>query len=115
MTEQELIDYCLTLEGAFKRYPFGGYPSRENPLIMTVRETKIFCAIYEGTQPLHFIVKCDPFEAERLRATYAGVKPGYHFNKKHWNSVYLDGTVPDEEIRRMVRNSYMLVMGMKKK
>ena len=110
MKQQDVIDFCLSLNGAFKRYPFGGYGSKDGPLVMTVLKTKMFCIIYEGTAPLHILLKCDPLEAEFLRSVYPFVKPGYHCNKKHWNSVYIDDAVPDGETRRMIENSYALVM-----
>jgi predicted DNA-binding protein (MmcQ/YjbR family) len=60
-------------------------------------------------------LKCDPAFAEVLRQTYAAVTPAYHLNKKHWNGVLLDGTIPDEEILEMVDHSYeQVVKGLKK-
>lgn len=116
MTENEVIDFCLTLDGAFKRYPFPNKKANDpGPLIMSVKETKMFCVVNEGSDPLHIILKCDPMEADFLRAAYPSIKPGYHFNKQHWNSVYIDGTVPDEDILRMIRNSYELVNGNSKR
>ena len=113
MTLDEVVDHCLSLDGAFRRYPFEGYRSGVNPLVMTVQKTKMFCVIYEDSNPLHITLKCDPLEADFLRSVYSSVKPGYHFNKTHWNSVYLDGTIPDEEIKQMIYNSYRLVNGKK--
>ena len=110
MTQQEIIDYCLSLKDAFKRYPFG-----ESPLVICVLANKGFCDIYEDTEPLHIVVKCEPMEAEFLRSVYSSVKPGYHCNKTHWNSIYLDGTIPDGELKRMIANSYELVKGKPKR
>ena len=104
MTKEELINYCLSLEGAFKRYPFG-----DQPLVMSIKEKKGFCDIYEHADPLHIVVKCEPMEADFLRSVYPCIKPGYHCNKTHWNSVYIDGTIADEEIKGMILNSYKLV------
>lgn len=105
MTKDEIICYCLSLKGAFKRYPFG-----DQPLVLSVPPKKTFCDIYENSNPLHILLKCDPMEAEFLRSVYPCVKPGYHCNKTHWNSVYIDGTLPDEVIKQMILNSYHLVM-----
>lgn len=104
LTKQEIVDYCDSLPGAFKRYPFG-----PELLVMSVNVTKMFCVIYENAQPLHINLKCDPMEADFLRSAYAAVQPGYHFNKRHWNSVYIDGSVPDDEIKRMIKHSHTLV------
>lgn len=104
LEKQDIIEFCLTLPGAFKRYPFG-----PDLLVMSVNETKMFCVIHEHSDPLHIILKCDPLEADFLRSAYASVKPGYHFNKRHWNSVYIDGSVLDAEIEVMIQNSHSLV------
>lgn len=104
LTKQEIIKYCLSLEGAFKRYPFG-----DEILAMSVNQTKMFCVIHEKSNPLHIIVKCEPMEADFLRSVYSSVKPGYHFNKKHWNSVVIDSSIPDEEIKSMIKKSHNLV------
>ena len=112
MTEKGIIDYCLSLEGAFKDYPFG-----DSPLVMKVsikNKLKMFCPIYEKTKPLHILLKCDPEEAFILRQVFKSIKPGYHCNKEHWNSVYIDGSIPDNEIKRMIYNSYLLVSNRKK-
>lgn len=110
MTKSEIVNYCLSLEGAFKRYPFG-----EQPLVLSVLEKKGFCDIYENSEPLHILVKCDPMEAEFLRSMHPCIKPGYHCNKTHWNSIYIDGTLPDDEIKRMIKNSYELVKAKSKR
>ena len=60
-------------------------------------------------------LKCDPLEADFLRKAFKGVVPAYHMNKVHWNTVYLDSDVPDEEIRRMTLSSFNLTAGKKKK
>ncbi len=111
MKLNDIIKYCLSFEGAFKRYPF---PRSGNPLIMSVDGTKMFCIIYENTKPLHISLKCEPVEADILRQMYNSVKSGYHLNKSHWNSVYIDGSVPPKEIKRMIFNSYHLVKNKRK-
>jgi predicted DNA-binding protein (MmcQ/YjbR family) len=109
MTEQEIVKYCLSFHGAFERYPFG--PS---PLVMTIQKTKGFCYINKQTKPLHIILKCDPKEACILRSIFSAIKPGYHFNKDHWNSVYIDGSIQNEHIKEMIKKSYELVSGYRK-
>ncbi len=106
MTLNEVVEFCLSLDGAFKRYPF---PIGENPLVMSVPDKKMFCAIFERADPLHIIVKLDPMESLYLRSKYTSIKPGYHCNKLHWNSIYIDESIPDEEIKHMIHESYTLV------
>jgi predicted DNA-binding protein (MmcQ/YjbR family) len=64
-----------------------------------------------GATPLEVSVKCDPELAVELRASYAAIRPGYHLNKRHWNTVTLDGSVPDRMVRDLVEDSYDLVVG----
>lgn len=92
------------------RSPFG-----PGTLVATVREKNGYCYIGDDSDPLHIILKCDPMEADVLRQAYPSIQPGYHFNKKHWNSVYLDGSVPDALVKQMIENSYHLVLGKGKK
>lgn len=94
-----IIDYCLSMKCAEKDYPFG-----PEPLVMKVGG-KMFALISENVVSL----KCDPVIAENLREQHEAVKPGYHLNKKHWNSVTVDGTIPLDEIRDMIAHSYELV------
>jgi predicted DNA-binding protein (MmcQ/YjbR family) len=82
--------------------------------VTTKNKPKMFCPIYEKTNPLHILLKCDPEEAYILRQVFKSVKPGYHCNKDHWNSVYIDGSISDDEIKRMIYNSYLLVLNRKK-
>ncbi|MBL7960478.1 MmcQ/YjbR family DNA-binding protein, partial [bacterium] len=75
---------------------------------------KIFLLV--GIDPAEFInLKADPEKAIEWRELYDGVRPGYHMNKKHWNSVYLDGSVPDKEILSMIDHSYELIVQSLKK
>lgn len=104
MNMSGLAAYCLTQPGARKDYPFG-----PEPLVMKVGP-KMFAllSVGEGGRP-SISLKCDPELAYLLRQQYAAVKPGYHLNKQHWNTVVIDGTVPDEELRGMIDDSYALV------
>lgn len=94
-----IIDYCLSMKCAEKDYPFG-----PEPLVMKVGG-KMFALISDNVIAL----KCDPVIAENLREQYVAVKPGYHLNKKHWNSVTVDGTIPLDEVCDMIKHSYELV------
>ena len=98
------IAYCQSLQGAVKDYPFG--PS---PLVMKV-EGKMFALFGGEGSSATVSLKCDPIIAENLREQHAGLRPGYHLNKKHWNTVDLDGSLPFEEVCDMIEHSYRLVL-----
>jgi len=70
---------------------------------------KSFALIIRHHNQLYLNVKCEPFEADILRQSFTAVIPGWHMNKKHWNTVIMDGDVPDELVKRMIANSYNLV------
>jgi predicted DNA-binding protein (MmcQ/YjbR family) len=107
---EPLRDYCQAKAGAVAERPFG--PS---PLVFRVGG-KLFALIGDDEDPLHLILKCDPGEALFLRDMYTAVTPGYHMNKKHWNSICLDSSLPDDLIRQMIDDSYKLVVaGLTKK
>lgn len=76
---------------------------------------KMFALWGEGDDPLTVNLKCDPEWALLLRENYAAVAPGYHMNKRHWNTVTIDGTIPNDEIWEMVDHSYNLVVKKLKK
>lgn len=71
---------------------------------------KMFAILAPDDEPPALSLKCDPLLAEELRRDFAAINPGYHLNKTHWNTVTLDGTVPDDEIRKMVSHSYAQVV-----
>jgi predicted DNA-binding protein (MmcQ/YjbR family) len=73
----------------------------------------MFALIADGSKPLRVSLKCDPVLAERLRETYETVVPGYHLNKKHWNTIILTGQLPEDEFRSLIQISYRLVNGEK--
>jgi len=101
MNSDELRDTCLGLPGAVEERPF------PDPDVVTFKVGgKIFAITrFEGTVSL----KCDPDLAEQLRAAYPDIKPGYHLNKRHWNTVTLDAGVPDTMVRELIEDSYALV------
>ena len=105
MNHSELKLYCLAKRGATEDLPFG-----PDTLVFKVLG-KMFALT--GTDPNSSTVnlKCDPMHAVVLRDTYPDdVKPGYHMNKKHWNTVTLKGAVSDDELREMIDESYRLVV-----
>jgi predicted DNA-binding protein (MmcQ/YjbR family) len=74
---------------------------------------KIFLLVGMDNHPLQFNVKCDPDLALELREEFAAVIPGYHMNKKHWNTVIVDGSIPKKQLLSFVDHSYKLVRGKK--
>lgn len=104
MNIEELRDFCLSLSGVDDSFPFG-----EDTLVFKVMG-KIFCLAGLDNQPLRFNVKCNPELAIELRETYSGVLPGYHMNKKHWNTIVLDGSFSDSQARQWIVDSYNLVV-----
>ena len=73
----------------------------------------MFALVREGKTPVQLSLKCDPLLAQTLRAKYETVLPGYHLNKKHWNTIVLSGQLPWEEVQGLIRHSYDLVAGTK--
>ncbi|RIX51499.1 MmcQ/YjbR family DNA-binding protein [Paenibacillus nanensis] len=102
-SKEQLAQYCLKHRGAVEDYPFG-----PEPLVMKV-EGKMFALIGVNDGIANISLKCEPHMAELLRMQYEAVKPGYHLNKKHWNTVTIDGTVPTAELEAMIDQSYDLV------
>lgn len=105
MDIESIRAYCLSKPDAEESLPFG-----PDVLVFKVKG-KIFLLLPLDTVPLRFNVKCDPERAEELREQFAAVLPGYHMNKKHWNTVEVDGTVPGKLLREWIDHSYELVRG----
>jgi len=104
MTYTEARDYLLGKPDAIEDYPFG-------PEVAVFKVcSKMFATLVETRGIASSNLKCDPQEALMLRDIFTDVKPGYHMNKKHWNTVQLDGDIPRGEIERMMDNSYTLVV-----
>jgi predicted DNA-binding protein (MmcQ/YjbR family) len=105
----EMIDCCMTLPEVEETTPFG-----PEALVYKVAG-KMFAVTVPEDVPPRMNLKCDPDRALELRDQYDTIKPGWHMNKRHWNTVILDGTVPDSLLVQLVRHSYELVVaGMKK-
>ena len=100
MNLEMLRHYLLDKKGAVEDFPFG-----PETLVCKVGG-KMFALIALHEMPLWLNLKCDPDKAEAQRIFYSAVRPGYHMNKRHWNTLILDGTMPDEEILAMVDESY---------
>ncbi len=105
MDHKTIEDYLLSMPNAVLDYPFG-----KDAAVYKVND-KMFAIIAEGSDPLRISLKCDPQLAEVLREKYESVMPGYHLNKKHWNTVVLSGQLPLEEVKGLILHSYNLVSG----
>ncbi|MGC5342567.1 MmcQ/YjbR family DNA-binding protein [Streptomyces sp. DT171] len=105
MTPGELSAFCLDLNGASRDVPFPRSP--ELSVFKVGGKIFAFCALEQC--PLTVSLKCDPEEAVRLRETYDAVVPGWHLNKRHWNTVTVSG-LPDRRLRELVEDSYDLVV-----
>jgi len=113
MTKQELIDYCLTFPAAYEDYPFGGQVAHSDDGTWTVMRhdanKKSFAHIYNRNGKLCINLKCEPIRADFLRGAFSDIVPGWHMNKTHWNTIYVDGDVPKEELYDSIQHSYNLV------
>jgi predicted DNA-binding protein (MmcQ/YjbR family) len=103
MNRNEIRAYCLSKPAAVEDFPFGD----DSPAVFKVMGKMFALLPLDGSG---ISLKCDPAWATVLRQTYPGVTAGYHLNKKHWNSVRLDGSIPDDEIRDMVDHSLQQVV-----
>ncbi len=105
MQKSELVAYCLGKKGVKEDYPFG-----EDTQVFKVMG-KMFALTDAAADAQTVNLKCDPKHAQFLRRVYPeDVKPGYHMNKRHWNTVTLNGAVPDDELYEMIDESYDLVV-----
>jgi predicted DNA-binding protein (MmcQ/YjbR family) len=104
MTRDEVLAICLNLPGAEETYPFG-----EEVAVIKVGG-KMFALVPLSGEPGSVNLKCDPAQALELREAYPGIRPGYHQNKRHWNTVDLDGSVEDDVVRGLIADSYDLVV-----
>lgn len=103
MDIESLREYCLNKSGAKETLPFG-----PDVIVFKVSD-KAFLLLPLDTEQLQFNVKCDPGLAIELREQYACVLPGYHMNKKHWNTIIVDGSVSSKQIKEWIDHSYSLV------
>lgn len=107
MLKHKQIEQWITAQGeVVLDYPFG-----EGVAVYKVgsKDGKMFALIEENSRPVRLSLKCDPKLAELLREKYETVLPGYHLNKKHWNTILCSGQLSDEELQDLIRHSYELV------
>ena len=104
LTAEELHERCLELPGTNEEFPF-------RPGLSVFKGSgKVFALVALEERPLRIRLKCEPGLAEQLRDTYSAVRPGYHLNKRHWNTVQVDGSLPDRLVLDMIEDSYDLVV-----
>ena len=103
MDHKTVETYILSMPGAKLDYPFG------KDVAVYKAEDKMFALIAEGKEPLQLSLKCDPLLAQTLREKYETVLPGYHLNKKHWNTIVLTGQLEWPEVQGLIRHGYQLV------
>lgn len=103
MNIEALREFCISQNGVTESFPFG-----EETLVFKVMN-KAFLLTGIDSAPLTFNVKCDPEKAIELRETYSCVLPGYHMNKKHWNTIVVDGEASNQLLKEWITHSYNLV------
>lgn len=104
MNVEEITDYCLSLPNVTSDFPFD-----DTTMVFRVGQ-KIFALVSLDSHPPRINLKCDPDKAIELREQYEGVQPGYHMNKKHWNTVYCDDfNLPQKVIKELILHSFDLV------
>jgi predicted DNA-binding protein (MmcQ/YjbR family) len=101
---EDLRDLCLSFPGSEETFPFGP----ENSVFKVAG--KMFALSRLDGEPLRVSLKCEPALAEQLREAHAAIAPGYHLNKRHWNTVTLDGSLPESMIHDLVEDSYDLIV-----
>jgi predicted DNA-binding protein (MmcQ/YjbR family) len=104
MNIEEFREYCLSRAGVTEELPFG-----DQTLVYKVMG-KIFALTSLDQEVFSVNLKCDPEKAIQLRERFSSVKPGYHMNKQHWNTVLIDGTIPRAQLYKWIDHSYELVV-----
>jgi predicted DNA-binding protein (MmcQ/YjbR family) len=108
MNIEEIRDFALSLENVSEGFPFG-----ESVLVFKTNN-KMFLLLPLDEAELQFNVKCDPELALQLREEYPdAVFPGYHMNKKHWNTIVVNGVLKNEQLKKMIVNSHQLIRNVK--
>ncbi|HXY18315.1 MAG TPA: MmcQ/YjbR family DNA-binding protein [Candidatus Nitrosopolaris sp.] len=104
MNHKQVEKYLLSMPEAKLDYPFG-----EEVAVYKAND-KMFALVREKKMPVQLSLKCDPLLAQTLREKYETVMPGYHLNKKHWNTILLTGQLSWDEVKDLINHSYQLVV-----
>lgn len=110
MTHKQLEEYLLSFANVWLDFPFGKEVAVYKIGHKETGEGKMFALVQEDSKPLRVSLKCDPQLSETLREKYETVVPGYHLNKKHWNTIICSGQLSDEEVKDLANLSYQLVL-----
>lgn len=105
MTPEQLKAACLAMPGSEETFPFG-----EGISVFKVAGKMFALSRLTADPPLSVSLRCEPDLAVQLRAAHAAINPGWHLNKRHWNTVTLDGSLPAEMVRELIEDSYDLVV-----
>jgi predicted DNA-binding protein (MmcQ/YjbR family) len=105
MDRKTVEAYVLSMPNAVREYPFG-----EDVAVYKV-DGKMFALMSETKEPVNLSLKCDPQLSLLLRERYESIMPGYHLNKKHWNTIVLSGQLTWEEVKNLIKHSYHLIAG----
>ena len=109
MNIEEYRDYCIRKKGVTEEFPF-------DDVVLVFKVMGKMFALTDVDEFLSINLKCDPERAVELRENYSGINPGFHMNKKHWNTIDADGSVDDKVIKDLIDHSYDLVVkGLTKK
>lgn len=106
LTREDVLNYGLSFPGTYKEAPFH---DQNWQLVRVTDNKKVFLWTYERDGYLNLNVKVDPEWRDFFRNAYESVIPGYHLNKEHWNTIIIDGTIPDGEIKKMIEESYRII------
>lgn len=106
LTREDVLNYGLSFPGTYKEAPFH---DQNWQLVRITDNKKAFLWTYERDGYLNLNVKVDPEWRDFFRNAYESVIPGYHLNKEHWNTIIIDGTIPDSEVKKMIEESYRII------
>lgn len=106
LTREDVLNYGLSFPGTYKEAPFH---DQNWQLVRITDNKKAFLWTYERDGYLNLNVKVDPEWRDFFRNAYVSVIPGYHLNKEHWNTIIIDGTIPDSEVKKMIEESYRII------
>ena len=111
VSHKEIEEFLLSMPNSRLDYPFGPEVAvyKTGDHVIGSGQGKMFALVAEKSSPLRISLKCDPLLAETLREKYESVMPGYHLNKKHWNTIILSGQLSWEEVQDLIKLSYQLV------
>lgn len=106
LTREDVLNYGLSFPGTYREAPFH---DQNWQLVRVTDNKKVFLWTYERDGYLNLNVKVDPEWRDFFRNAYESVIPGYHLNKEHWNTIIINGTIPDGEIKKMIEESYRII------